>query len=100
MAGKRRGSGPAGRPVVSDESRGRHGAMLTLTEGQEEQVRGAAARNGEPPERLRARVVALGWAQLAAEAGQGPEPGPGDEGDGDAGNGYRPPFGAAAAAER
>ena len=73
--------------------------MLTLTEGQEEQVRGAAARNGEPPERLLARAVALGLAQLAAEARQGLEPGPGDEGDGDDGDGYRPPFGAAAAAE-
>jgi hypothetical protein len=73
--------------------------MLTLTEGQEEQVRGAAARNGEPPERLLARVVALGLAQLAAETQQGLEPGPGDEGDGNEGDGYQPPFGAAAAAE-
>jgi hypothetical protein len=73
--------------------------MLTLTEGQEEQVREAAARNGEPPERLLARVVALGLAQLAAEAQQGLEPGPGGEEDRDDGDGYRPPFGAAAAAE-
>jgi hypothetical protein len=73
--------------------------MLTLTEGQEEQVREAAARSGGPPERLLARAVALGLAQLAAEARQGLEPGPGDEGDGDDGDGYRPPFGAAAAAE-
>ena len=71
--------------------------MLTLTEGQEEQVREAAARNGEQPERLLARAVALGLAQLAAEARQELEPGPG--GEGDEGDGYRPPFGAAAAAE-
>src|SRR4051794_39249095 len=78
MAGKRRGNGPAGRPVVSDESRRRHETMLTLTEGQEEQVREAAARSGGPPERLLARAVALGLAQLAAEVQQGLEPGPGD----------------------
>src|SRR4051794_4043890 len=91
MAGKRRGHGRAG------ESRGRREAMLTLTEAHEEQVREAAARNGEQPERLLARAVALGLAQLAAEAQQGLEPGPGD---GDDGDGYRPPFGAAAAAAR
>jgi hypothetical protein len=78
--------------------------MLALTEGQERQVLEAAAGRGEPPEETLARAVALGLAQLAAAAQQGLEPAAADgrtgEGDGDGGDAYRPPFGAAAAAER
>src|SRR3954453_1109920 len=74
--------------------------MLTLTERQEEQVREEAARNGEPPERLLARVVALGLAQLAAETRQGLEPGAGGGGGGGGGESDPPPFGTVATAER
>jgi hypothetical protein len=74
--------------------------MLTLTEEQERQVREEAGRRRETPENTLARVIALGLMQLAAEAEQGLEPGLSDKGDENDGDGYRPPFGAAAAAER
>jgi hypothetical protein len=74
--------------------------MLTLTEEQERQVRAMAARRGQPPGNILARALALGLSQLAAEAQQEIEPGRGDGEDEDDGDSYRPPFGAAAAAER
>jgi hypothetical protein len=52
------------------------------------------------PERVLARVVALGLLQLAAESQQGLESGPSDAGDEDGGDSYRPPFGTAVAMEQ